>query len=348
MTRREPLSPISVAFAVALLAGCSAADQSVHPSATEATQTPTAEPTATASPSPTIEPTPTPIPAGELVLRITYAHFGSHWTARSLVADGRLTSPSESGWQVQTLSPSGVEQLRREVVGTGLFANSANYPLVPVPNQDINCTDGLGLTYSSAIELVTDEGPVIVSWQRAGGPDGCWEPTASRIALEALLTRLESAEDWLPADAWQDQTPRPYQPHSFRLITIALPRQAGVGDPPEISSVASPLVDSLTTYGDSVVPAGFAGQWTVRCGAVSPNEAELVVDALAEVGARMSDSVPSGFASATLLGDRGNEETVAVILEALPPGQFGCAQLDLGYLNCWEIASIQPFYCAIP
>jgi hypothetical protein len=81
---------------------------------------------------------------------------------------------------------------------------------------------------------------------------------------------------------------------------------------------------------------------------VSPDEAERVVDALAEVGARMSDSVPSGFASATLLGDRANEETVAFILEALPPGHAGCAQLNLGFLNCWQIGAIQPFYCAVP
>lgn len=347
MTRRAPLSSVSVAVAVALLAGCAGVDQSLQPSSPSPGPR-SAAPTATASPSPTVEPTPTPIPAGELVLRITYAYFGSHWSATSLVADGRLTSRSESGWEVQVLSPSGVDRVLAEVVETGLFEESAEFPLVPVPNQDVGCTDGLGLTFGAAIELSTDAGVTTISWRRTNVPEGCYEPSAVRDALEALLARLESPEDWLPADAWQDESPRPYQPHSFRLITIALPWQAGVDDPPELSSVASPLVDSLTTYGEAVIPAGFARQWTVRCGGVSPDEAELVVDALAEVGARMSDSVPSGFASATLLGDRANEETVAVILEALPPGQSGCAQLDLGFLNCWEIASTQPFYCAVP
>jgi len=343
---RVTRNPISVALTVALLTGCSTALQT--PTETASTQ-PIATPTASPTPSPSVEPTPTPTSAGELVLRITYQYFASYWRSISLVADGRLTSPSESGWKVRVLSQNGVEWVRAEVVRTGLFAESADYPLVPVPNQDVGCMDGLGLTYSSAIELVTDEGPVIVSWQRAGGPDGCWEPTASRLALELLLAKLESPDKWLPPDSWQDQTLRPYEPHGYRLITIAQPWQQAAGeDLPEASSVSWPLADSLTTFGEAFTPRVYADTWTVRCAGVSPDEAELVVDALTDAGATITDSSPSGFASGTLLRDRSTESMVAVILEALPVGMTGCAQLELEFLNCWQLGTIQPFYCAIP
>lgn len=121
------------------------------------------------------------------MLRITYQYFGTHWTSISLVADGRMTFPSERGWKVRVLSPSGVDRVRAEAMGTGLFAATADYRLVAVPNQDIGCTDGLGLPSSAAIELVTDDSPIIVSWERASGPDGCWEATPARDELESLL-----------------------------------------------------------------------------------------------------------------------------------------------------------------
>jgi hypothetical protein len=339
--------PILVALAVALLAGCGAAGQSAQPSASEGTQTQTAEPTRT--PSPTAEPTPNSTAAGELVLQVTYQSFGSYWRSISLVADGRMTFPSESGWKVRVLSPSGVDRVRMEAIGTGLFAETADYPL-PAPNQDnINCPEsGLAFIPSTAIELVTDDGPVIVSWQRASGFDGCWEPNIARDALESLLAKLESPVDWLPADAWQDPTLRPYESHSYRLITIAQPRLQDVGDVAEASSVSWPLADSLTTFGEAFTPRVYAESWTVRCGVVSPDEAELVTDALTDAGATMTDSSPSGFASVTLLGDRPRNEMVAVILEALPVGMNGCAQLELEFLNCWQVGAIQPFYCAVP
>jgi hypothetical protein len=337
--------PILVALAVALLAGCSAAGQSAQPSASEGSQTQTAEPTPTSTP--TAEPTPNPMSAGELVLQVTHQSFASYWTSISMVADGRMTFPSENGWQVRVLSPSGVDRVRTEAIGTGLFGETADYRLVPVPNQDIACNEGLGLYFSAAIELVTDNGPVIVSWQRASGSDGCWEPNTARDAFESLLGKLESPVEWLPSDAWQDPTLRPYESHSYRLITIAQLRLQDVGDVPEASSVSWPLADSLTTFGEAVTPRVYAESWTVRCGVVSPDEAERVTNALTDAGATMADSSPSGFASVTLLDHPPRNETVAVILEALPVGMSGCAQLELEFLNCWQVGVIQPFYCAV-
>lgn len=86
----------------------------------------------------------------------------------------------------------------------------------------------------------------------------------------------------------------------------------------------------------------------VRCGVVSPDEAERVTKALTDAGATMTDSSPSGFASVTLLGDRPRDATMAVILEALPVGMSGCSQLELEFLNCWQVGAIEPFLCAIP
>jgi hypothetical protein len=310
-------------------------------------ETQSAEPTPT--PSPTAEPTPDPMSAGELVLKATHEYFfGSPWTSISLVADGRMTFPSDGGWKVRVLSPSGVDRVRTEAAATGLFSETADYRLVPVPNQDINCTDGLGLTSSAAIELVTDEGPVIVTWQRPSGPEGCWESTTTLEAMESLLAKLESPNDWLPLDAWQDPTLKPYESHGYRMITIAQPRLQDVGNVPEASSVSWPLADSLTTFGEALTPRLYAESWTVRCGVVNPDEARRVQSALTDAGATMSDSSPPGFASVALLGARADNATVAVILESLPVGISGCAQLELRFLNCWQVGAIQPFSCAVP
>jgi hypothetical protein len=81
---------------------------------------------------------------------------------------------------------------------------------------------------------------------------------------------------------------------------------------------------------------------------VTADEANQVVDAIRAAGGRFSDSIPNGFASATLLSDGPNESTVAVILEAMRPDQTDCEGLNLGFVNCWQVIGVQPFYCAMP
>lgn len=281
-------------------------------------------------------------------MRISHQYFSSHWTQTSLVEDGRLTSPTETGWQVQVLSPAGVERVRGEILATGLFDGNADLPLVPVPGQEQGCGDGLGLTFQATIELSTDAGLITVSWGQTNTPEGCYETSPASDALDALLGRLESLDEWLPAGAWEDRIARPYQPHGYGLVTIGQPWHESFGNPPDAGTIDWPLAGTLLTYGDSRPPLPFAVEWSIRCGPVTADEADQVVDAIRAVGARFSDSSPTGFASATLLSDGLNERTVAVILEAMRPDQTDCEGLNLGFVNCWQVGGVQPFFCAVP
>jgi hypothetical protein len=281
-------------------------------------------------------------------MRISHHYFGSHWAKTSLVEDGRLTSPTETGWQVQVLSPAGVERIRDEIVETGLFEESADLTLVPVPDQGYACGDGLGLTFAATIELPTDAGLITVTWGRTNAPEGCYEDSPASEALDALLGRLESLDGWLPTEAWEYRMPRPLQPHGFRLITIAQPWHESFGNRPDAGTVDWPLAGTLLSHGDSLPPLLVARDWIVRCGPVTADEANQVVDAIRAAGGRFSDSIPNGFASATLLSDGPNESTVAVILEAMRPDQTDCEGLNLGFVNCWQVIGVQPFYCAMP
>jgi len=337
--------------ALALLAACTAGQTSPAPSiegtaqATPSEPAPSPQPTATVSPSPS--PQPTPQPPAELVLRISHRQWGFQWST-SLVADGRLTSPSETGYQVRVLSLIGIDRVRSEILSTGLFDESADVPLVLLPDADPGCTPELGGIFAATIELAADAGDVSVSWDRRyDWPPDCYEPSAARDGLEALLARLESLHEWLPPEAWRDATPRAYEPHGFRMFTIAQPWRDDAGQPPELETVAWPLGGTLTSYGTALAPPPWVDSSTVRCAAVTAGEATSVVDALADGGAVWTDSTPNGYASATYLGDRSNGLTVALVLQALRPDENSCGAPDLWLLNCWEVGGVYLFYCHV-
>lgn len=339
----------ALAGAVLAVSGCSAGSPAATSSTAPATPSePASTPQATPTLLPSASPRATPQPLAALVLRITHDYFGSQWTTTSLVADGRLTSPAESGYQVRVLSPIGIDRVRSEILGTGLFEESATVPLVLVADADPGCTDGLGLSWGVTIELATNAGGVNVSWEEARAERACYEPSAQRDGLEALLVRLESMEEWLPSEAWSDATARAYQPHGYRMFTIALPWQNEVGQPPDLATVEWPLTGTLTSYGTGLALPPWRDSWTMRCAAVTGGEAILVVDALADAGAAMTDSTPSGYASATYLGDRSNGLTIALVLEALRPDETDCGNPDLGFLNCWSVGGVNLFDCAMP
>jgi hypothetical protein len=281
------------------------------------------------------------------VLRISQAHFADHWTSTSLVTDGRLTTPSNSGWVVRILSPVGVERVRNEVLDTGLFSESFDLPL-ELTSDAVECTDGIGLTFGAEIEIVTDGTPVAVSWERTGLPKECFEPSAERDVLNALLERLTSLGKWLPVDAWEDQVPRPLEVDTFRLITVSQPHRPDLGDVPGTATVEWPLTDRLLTFGEPMAPPPFVPQYQLRCGVVTSQEREMVADALTDAGADVVDSTPSGFASIAVLDDPNHDATVAIILEALPPDRGSCEDVNLGFLNCWDFGGVAIFYCAMP
>ena len=341
MPRHGALPILFVTFA--LVAGCAGQPSASSAPTGSAVVTASPEPSPTASPSPT--PEPTPDPPAELVLRISHTSFADHWRSTSLVDDGRLTTPSDNGWLVRILSPSGVERVRNEVLDTGLFSESSDLPLEPMSDAP-ECFDGIGLVFGATIEVVAGGSPVAVSWERTNVPEGCYVPSAERDTLDALLERLTSLGSWLPADAWQEQARRPLEVETFRLITVSQPRRSDLGALSDIATVDWPLNEGLPTFGEEI-PFQIDPRWDVRCGVVTSQEREIAADALTDAGADMADSSPPGFASLALFEDPEHDATVAVILEALPPDRDSCEDVDLGFLNCWTVGPAPIFYCAI-
>ena len=328
----------------ALVSACAAGQASLAPSAPETSRA-TPSPPATHGDAPSAVPTPSATPttqgAGDVVLTITHDHVGDAWSTTSLVADGRLTSPSDAGWQVRVLAPEGLERVRSEVVATGLFSESLVIPAEVVPGAGPECLagDGMGFTFGVTIELATAAGPVSVSWQRATQPPHCYVPSAERDRMESLLAALETPVEWLPPEAWTDSTARPHDPHGYRLITIAAPMPQGLEQLPDAGS--------LTSFGDDVAPVAWPESRSVRCGVVSATEAGSLTVVLANAGAALTPSNPAGYASATLLDDA-QEQLVVLVLEALRPDEKDCTGIDLRILNCWAIGGIAPFGCALP
>lgn len=91
---------------------------------------------------------------------------------------------------------------------------------------------------------------------------------AAHEALTALMARLTTLDQWLPADAWADDGSQPYAPTALRLVV----RNADA-DPPDDAGIGNTLIE-WPGPGD---PAAFGGETNVadlRCGVVAGEEAQ--------------------------------------------------------------------------
>ena len=117
-------------------------------------------------------------------------------------ADGRLISyryPYSPGWLEQRLTPEGVELVRAEILSTGLFDLDR-----PPPGSEL----GLGFPYYGDIEVRNHDRLVYVPRR----PDQEWTNEFDR-----LHERLRNLDSWLPPNAWQDPTVRPYEPSTYAI-----------------------------------------------------------------------------------------------------------------------------------
>jgi hypothetical protein len=89
----------------------------------------------------------------------------------------------------------------------------------------------------------------------------------AHVALNTLVNRLTTLDQWLPATAWAESAWHPYEPSAIRLLV----RNADA-DPPDDTGIGETLVD-WPTGGD---PATFGEQTQLeeRCGVVSGEDAE--------------------------------------------------------------------------
>ena len=343
---------IAVVFVAIVLPACAVQAPSEQGAPSGSAQTAAAA-TLTLEPSPTLSPSPSPTAeptsaAADAVL--TNSWSGNAWLTVSLLADGRLTSPSDTGWQVRILSPSGVQQMVAAVVSTGLFDRDRHVRLELQPGREpAGCLPELGGFTTRTIEVIAADQPIRVSWIQAVGPEDCYVPSDARRVLEALSARLMAPEDWLPVSAWIDSKRRPLESASFRLVVVFQAEIDDLQGLPDLRAVDWPLAGSTREFGDPLAQPSLWHNRTERCGVISRDDAALVREAFTDAGATNTESYPEGYASAFLVADRAQHGVAAVVLEALRPEERDCAEVRnaLGMLNCWQVDGLFPFDCAV-
>lgn len=319
---------IAAGLAVAVLAGLPGGQPSL-----------TAGPSALASaePSSTAEPTPaigceSAHESGTLALRIeAIGETGRTWVI-SIYDDGRVLTPgttppeiSDEEWMVvRFLTEAGVETLVSEVVDTGLFETSAQYPLVPLPGVEPPGRGASGYSVTVARRSVQ----VVVGWTSVFADDATYyEPSPEREALDALAAHLVDFAAWLPTEAWASTEQCDYQAQRF-LVFVEAQAWGGSLDelPVDIADIDWPLGGEILAWGEEIdVSSAFPG-YVLRCGEVSRDDAATLGDSLR--AARDEPYLNGGLDTAGYvelrLGDRAETRVVSVYIEPLMPDESGC------------------------
>ena len=223
---------------------------------------------------------------GELVAAAYLYDYGA-W----VYADGRIinvarnhgSSDEFKGYVVRQLTSSGVEAMRSYL---------------------LDGTSGLTRVDRSGGELIVRDGSRLMF---ARDFEGCGAGHGeSGFANAVGCPAFTNPEDWLPANAWEDSTFRPFVPHAYELcltrknLAVLPARAADV-------FVASPVRDGLDA-GD--------------CRAVATSDARTLVDTLERAGAVSDDGAHNLVVDLRGLG--GDEFVISPIL---PDGR-------MIYCNC--------------
>ena len=184
--------------------GCStpAAQESQIPSATapDATQSPDASP-----PQSSTEPS-----TAGLVVRVEGAGEAGRIHLVTVFDDGRvlISRPDGQGGtsapEERRLTAEGLDLVRAELAAMGLPNASVDYQPVPNPGVEPPGYGGAG----PLLEIgLPGGGTAVITWYLfADTEQDYFQPQPEAEALDAVAARLASLEDWLPADAWVDET----------------------------------------------------------------------------------------------------------------------------------------------
>jgi hypothetical protein len=162
------------------------------------TPTPRPDPTNTPSLSPSTDPADEP---ADLVVRFqTYVLTRSYPT--TLVADGRLTVPTDSGYVQQRLSPTGVQAVTARLLESGLFDGNTEIPQPLLPDHDPICGEGIGQHAYHSIELWQDGIATKVTWFTYLLTEfDCYASSPQLETANQLLEELSDPAAWLAPDA---------------------------------------------------------------------------------------------------------------------------------------------------
>ena len=303
-------------------------------------RTPTSRPVTTHTPSlpSSVEPAREP---ADLVVRFQTSGLTRSYPT-TLVADGRLTVPTDSGYVQQRLSPTGVHAITARLLQSGLLEedNEISQPLLP--DHDPTCGDGLGQYAYHSIELWQDRTATKVTWFTYLPTDfDCYATSPQLETANQLLEELSDPAAWLAPDAWIDPVPSPYTPTRYRLLTARQPWPTEAAGAPQIIEVDWPLADTLLTFGEPMPDAPYEA----RCGVISNEQAHRVTAALEAGGAQFSTPEERQILRGTYLEEAAGPGMVGVILEAMRPDEDSCDLSILGGGICWFQGPADRFGC---
>ena len=195
----------------------------------------------------------------------------------TLTADGRVVL----GWTnslVRQLSPSGLAQIRRDVLDLPLLQRTADYDVEHLPSApDVGPPHEVGFNTFTLGEGTARVVVTAVAW--LGEEDGVyWVPSAERRVLEELAIHLLNVESWLGAAAWSEPVARPYVSSSY-LFWLGPPNDApppADAGAPSVTGVAWPFDGPIEQFGESL------GQ--ERCGYLDLGQAFETLRLMRELG----------------------------------------------------------------
>lgn len=289
---------------------------SPSPSAEPASQTPSS--TASNPPGPSGDPA-----VGTLVLRLDSSmDFSGLDHVVTVVEDGRIITTEDKDaanpFVERRLTAAGIQLLRDELDSTGLTDTSANY--LPIPKPGVEPPGRGSVVHTLKVGLPAG-GTAVISWVALFADDDLYyEPSPERETLDALAVRLQTLDEWLPANAWADATAAPYVPARYHMLIEKLEWGGTLDElPVESTAVTWPLEASIDEFGEPTESPAL-GSDIARCGMISAGEATAVIDELEAAGATPGERVWTVYE----LGERANNRLVRITISPAMPDETSC------------------------
>jgi hypothetical protein len=287
---------------------------------------PSAEASASQTGLPSASFSPSTGPPAALVFRLEVSYeLGGLAHLVTVLEDGRIITTSVPNPAVERrLTAAGVQLFRDELDATGMtFLASADYLPVSKPGVE---PPGYGYDVPALEVGLPGGGKAMITWVLP--PEGMrdsFQPQPEAEALEAMLARLSSLDDWLPASAWADANARPYAPRQYRILISSSPCPSGCRLPVvETSTVSWPLIEGIDAFGAAVQVVAHAqepgiGTLLTRCRVVSAAEGAPLIEALESAGATFEGYSPVFPGGSFDLGYRATSRWVYIGIEPILP-----------------------------
>lgn len=216
------------------------------------------------------------------------------------------------------LTPSGLEEMREHIFGSGLFEASAEYRHQRRPGTAEPPGHG-----ACNYRFTAADGAVIVeatNWFGDEEEGMYYEPAPERKALDTLANQLREPEGIVRADAWASDA-APYEGVDYQLVLLPARNMPDLYDDLDASEIPWPFDGPLDEAGERI-------DWQrpeigARCLGITRDDAAAIADAILSGGA--SDvfglSQPS---MATLSWDDGNGTVELSLLPRMPDGYPQC------------------------